>query len=129
MQKGLWAKVFSQVEPPRALRAALSARLAALEVRRARLRVATFGALAALVGLMLVPAAQYAAQQFYASGFASYLSLIVSDRAFVMTYWQEFGLSLAEALPSVALLVLLPLVAVLVWALRQTWDHARIAYA
>lgn len=118
-----------QVEPPKRLRTAVEVRLRALEFRRARVRTALFGALSLAFMATLVPVAQYTVQQFYASGFMSYLSLFFSDQGLVLAYWSEFALSLAESLPSIALLLLLPLTAALVWALRSAWRSAPAAFS
>ncbi len=115
------------VEPPQGLYAAVMARIDLAKRRSAQLRAAACAAIALLSGALLVPALEYAADQFYTSGFYDYLSLVLSDHSLVLTYWREFGLSLVESLPSLAILVLLPIVAALAWSLVRLVKNARSA--
>ena len=117
------------LEPKSGLYRAILERVALAKRRSARLHAGLFGALAIISGVALVPAMQYAAQQFYASGFYDYLTLISSDNNFVLTYWREFSLSLVESLPSLALLLVLPITFVLVYSLRRVVQTGRTAFA
>jgi hypothetical protein len=120
-------RTLQAVEPPQGLYAAVMTRIDAARRRTAQLRAGAFAALALISGAVLVPVAQYTAAQLYASGFYDYLSLALSDHSSVTTYWREFGLSLLESLPSLALLLLLPIVVALVWSLVRLVTNARMA--
>ncbi len=115
-------------EAPSGLYAAILLRIKAAQLRAARVRTGLFGALALLSLVALVPALQYTAEQFYASGFYDYLLLIVSDHSLVLTYWQQFALTLIESLPSLALLLLVPVVVVLLYSLRKVIQTGRVAF-
>ena len=119
---------FHSVEAPAGLCEAIMARIAYAQRRAAQLRTGLFGALALASGVALVPAFQYAAQQFYASGFYDYLSLLSTDSGFILTYWREFGLSLVESLPSLALLLLLPIACALAYSLYRLTQTGRVAF-
>lgn len=116
------------LEPKVGLYHLIIMRIALAKQRGARVRTALFGALALLSGAALVPALQYTAEQFYASGFYDYLTLIFSDRGFVLAYWRQFGLSLFESLPSLALLLLLPIVLALGYSLYRVVQTGRVAF-
>lgn len=120
--------LLAEVPPPRGLYEAILARIDAAKRASARVRAGLFGAVAVLSGLALVPAVQYAFAQFYASGFYDYASLLLSDRSLALTYWRELSLTLLESLPALALLLVIPLFAALVWSLLRTVQTARIAY-
>lgn len=122
-------KAFAEVPAPRRLYEAVLVRIAALERRAARTRALLFGALSVLSLVALVPTLQYAGEQFYASGFYDYASLLFSDTSLALTYWREFALSLLESLPSLALLLLIPIVVVLLWSLTRAAQTARVAFA
>jgi hypothetical protein len=122
-------KAFAEVKAPEFLYRAVLLRISALERRTARMHTALFSVLSIVFLVASVPALQYAGQQFYASGFYDYLALLFSDSSLVLTYWREFGLSLMESLPSLALLLLIPIVAMLLWSLKRTAQTARIAFA
>ncbi len=66
---------------------------------------------------------RYLLAEFYASGFSRYITLIVSDSGFVMRFWQDFLLSLAESLPVVGgAMVLVAMFAVLLSLQRIVRD-------
>ena len=127
MEKDDTQRVLSITEPPAGLFEAIMARIDAAKRRGAQIRAALFGAATFLCALTLVPVLQYTAEQLYASGFYDYLSLVASDHSLVLTYWREFGLSLVESLPSLALLLLLPIAAGFVWSLYRLVKNARVA--
>jgi len=121
-------KYLQTVEPTAGLYQAILERIARAKRTEARIRTGLFGILAVVSGLALVPALQYTAEQFYASGFYDYLTLISSDRGFVLTYWRQFSLSLVESLPSVALLLLLPIALALGYSLYRLAQTGRVAF-
>ena len=129
MEKGQKLSVYLQtIEPRKGLYFAIMERIAYAKRRQARVRSGCFAALAIVSGAALVPALQYTAEQFYASGFYDYLTLIFSDRGFVIAYWRQFSLSLVESLPSLALLLLLPIAFALGYSLYRLTQTSRIAF-
>lgn len=119
---------FMAVEPGAGLYRAIVERIALARKRGARVRAALFTLLALVCTAALVPSFQYAAEQFYASGFYDYLGLIISDRGFVLMYWKQFALLLIESLPSIALLLILPLAFALAYSLRRVVQTSRVAF-
>jgi len=69
-------------------------RLAAL---RKRLIIFSIGLIASLAAF--IPALRLMQQSLAESGFAQFFSLIFSDFGIVLTYWQNFALTLLESLP------------------------------
>jgi hypothetical protein len=129
MEKGQKLRVYLHtIEPSVGLYAAIMERIAYAKRRQARIRSGLFAALAIVSGAALVPAFQYTAEQFYASGFYDYVALVFSDRGFVLTYWRQFSLSLVESLPSLALLLLLPIAFALGYSLYRLTQTSRIAF-
>jgi len=126
-KSGLY-RTLRTVEPPQGLYTNILARVGLARRRAAQLRAGVFGVVVLTSGSLLVPIVQYTAGQFYASGFYDYLSLAMSDHALVTTYWREFGLSLIESLPSLALLLMLPIAAALAWSLVRLVKNARNAF-
>ena len=130
MEKGQKLSIYLQtIEPAEGLYGAVMERIAYAKRRQARIRSGVFGALAIVSGAALVPAFQYTAEQFYASGFYDYFTLVFSDRGFVLTYWRQFSLSLIESLPSLALLLVLPIVGLLVYSIRRAVQTGRVAFS
>jgi hypothetical protein len=127
--KSAFIKAFAELEVPQAVYEALCLKIATLERRAARVHAVIFGLLSLVSLAALVPALQYAGDQFYASGFYEYFRLMFSDSAFVLTYWREFGLMLFDSLPSLAILILFPIAALLLWSLKRVAQTARTAFA
>ncbi len=65
-----------------------------------RTRIVLFGTLSFVAIAALVPAWQGLQSGISQSGFLQFISLIFSDSAVVITYWQNFALSLLESLPA-----------------------------
>ena len=121
--------MLAPIEPPQGLYAAVMARVELAKRRAAQMRAGLFGIIALASSAVLVPALAYMSNQLYASGFYDYLSLLSSEHSLVLTYWREFGLSLIESLPSLALLLVLPTVVALVWSLARLIKNVRSGFA
>jgi len=119
--------VLSTTPVPQGLYEAVLAKVAAARIRAARIRAGAFGLIATISAIALVPVIEYTADQLYKSGFYDYVSLVLSDRADVVLYWREFGLSLLESLPSVALLTLLPIAVAFLWSLSRLIKNIKTA--
>ncbi|MFI5260664.1 MAG: hypothetical protein ACHQU0_02625 [Candidatus Paceibacteria bacterium] len=116
----------SPVEPPRELFSAILARIALARRRSAYLQLAAFGTTTFLSVLFLIAAVEYALNEFYTSGFYDYASLFFDSLS--RGYWQEILYSLADSLPSFALLFLIVTATTFVWSARHTRQNARIAF-
>jgi hypothetical protein len=53
------------------------------------------------------------------SGLSEYLSLIVSDSALVMSYWQTYIMSIVESLPIVPITIVVASVWIFVWSMNS----------
>ncbi len=126
MDSNRHSQLFQEIDPPQGLFPAILVRIAHERQRAARLRLAAFGTITFVSILMLIPAVQYALSEFYISGFYEYASLFFDG--FSRGYWKELLYSLADSLPSLALLLLAIIGTALVWSLRHTNRDARIAF-
>ena len=62
---------------------------------------------------------RYLLEEFYTSGFSRYITLVISDSGFVMRFWQDFLLSLAESLPVVGGAVVLAAIFAVLLSLQR----------
>src|SRR3989344_5547861 len=121
--------LFSEVEPPEELLKAVLSRIALARPRRAPPPGgAPLGSGLLISGTLVVSSIGYAVDEFYASGFYEYLSLFFSDRSIVFAHWKEISLSLAEALPSIAILMCMAFSVVFLWSLRHAVRNARLSF-
>jgi hypothetical protein len=115
-----------EIEPPRGLYSAILTRISEARQRSARFRFVAFSALALISVVVLVPVAQYALSEFYASGFYEFASLFFDSVA--QGYAGELLYSLVDALPSLALLLFASVGAVFVWSLTRASRDARLTF-
>jgi len=120
------APLFQEIEPPQGLFRAILAHIELARRRAARVRLFAWGSLAFVSALALIPTVQYAASEFYASGFYEYASLFFDSLS--RGYWKEIVYSLTDSLPSFALLLLAVTGIALVWSLRHARNDARLAF-
>jgi hypothetical protein len=113
---------------PRELLHTVLARIEFAHRRAAAFRVAALGTVTLLSGASLYSAISYASNEFYTSGFYDFLSLLFSDSATALSHWQEISLSLAESLPSLAILLLLSITTVFLWSLRHTVRDVKVVF-
>jgi len=85
--------------PKKELSLGVLLRIRRYEQRVARIKFVLLSASSFISGIALVPVVSYAVSGFASSGFYEYLSLLYSDGIAVLPYWEEFALTLAEAVP------------------------------
>ncbi len=117
-----------EVEPPAALYRKVFSYITLRQQRLARVHAFLLGMLTVFSGIVLVPALQYVAAEFYASGFYEFASLALSDHTLFLSAWRELTLSMLESLPSVALLLLFAVGTSLTWSLTRTIANARVGF-
>lgn len=122
MEKG----PFTETRAPQGLYARILERVAFARVRAARIRAGLLAGLSAVCALAYIPTIQYAIQEFHDSGFANYASLFFDATG--RNYWKEILYSLAESLPSLAILLILAVGVALVWSLYRTVRNVRVGF-
>jgi hypothetical protein len=115
-------------EPPKNLHANILAHINMARVRAARIKAVLFGLTTLLSFIALIPAFTYLAQQFQQSGFHQYLSLIFSDGSVVLSYWQDYALSIVESIPFTETIIFLCVLFVLLGSARLVVRNARIVF-
>ena len=100
---GAFFRMIEQAEPPAGLEGRIMARIALARARALALQHLFFGATALLSGIGGIFALNYALVAFSQSAFYQYASLLFTDTGAVLAYWQQFSLSLIEAVPVVGL--------------------------
>jgi hypothetical protein len=92
---------------PSTLYASTLTRIAHAQERALRVRFTIYSFLCVLFVALLFPAISYTHSQLTASGFFEYLSFAFSDGGSLFTYWQEFAVTLLEALPILGITLIL----------------------
>ncbi len=106
-------------EPPKDLFGKIMSRIhreQRLGMIKQRIVIFSVGALASLAAIF--PAFQILKTELAANGFFTFSSLLFSDFAVVSAYWQNFALSLLEALPVMGLIAVLAAVLAFLGSLR-----------
>ena len=91
----------------------------AISIKR---KVVIFSVMLAVSFAGLIPAVKVAYSGFTTSGFTQLFSLIFSDTAAVMGFWQNFALSLLETLPINGILLAGVLSVIFFGSLKQLFD-------
>lgn len=114
-----------QFELPTELRGKILMRIGQEERHRAKIFLAASATTISLSVVGIIFSVQYMMEGFYQSSFYTYFSLLLSDPDIVLTYWQEFTLSLAESLPLLGITVSLITVTILLLSIRVLANNLR----
>jgi len=117
------------IDPPAQLYHTILMAIAMKRRRSARIYLATSILTGSLSVAALLPALSYLYRSIVESGLIRYLSLLVSDSDVATTYWHEFGFTIIEALPILALLGVLTAFLTLCISITTTKSHLRAAFS
>ncbi len=122
-------KLFSQLpspDLPEGLFGVVLAKIAARKKARIKFHLAIFALTSVISLAALVPALTSLSRGFSNSGFMEFLSLTFSDFRIVSAYWQNYVLSLLEALPVLETAIFLAILLSLIESLRLTIRDLKI---
>ena len=105
-------------EPSRGFLDAIMLHITDEEAHRFHRRIALFAGLVMIAAFSFVPAWHEFQNELSSSGFSTFLSLLTSDTASLLTYWKEFSISLLEAIPVFGLTAVLGTLFILLSSLR-----------
>ncbi len=117
----------SYKEPPQALKGRILAQVALLEARAARVRFFISSTVSLIALSTLVPTWNAVGFELSQTGFFEYGNLLASDSQSVLLHWQEFSLSLIDALPLASITLLLIVTLILLSAVGFASKYARVA--
>ena len=109
-------QLFSMVEPSDKLKTTILKTIKREEIKRSVYRL-VFSSVLSLASIII--AFVYMVNifnDFNQSGISEYLSLIYSDGALLMNYWQIYVMSIVESLPIIPITILVASVWVFVWS-------------
>ena len=90
--------------------------------RDARVGLVVHGICGLAALIVFVPATQYASTTANQSGFTAYISLAMSDGAYLTHMWKDFLLSLVQSAPIVEIVAVLAIVLVFAYSLKKITD-------
>jgi len=121
-------ETLNMVEPPKALHVNILAQINSQRKRAARIKFVLFGLSTLLSFVGLIPAFVYLVQQFQQSGLYQYLSLIFSDGSAVVSYWQDYALSVIELIPFTEVMLFLAVLFVLLGSAKLVMKNMRVLF-
>lgn len=113
--KGLFNKIMARIQEERRL----------LTIKR---QLAIFSLGVAGSAIAFIPAFKMLQTGLYESGFLQFFSLIFSDFGTVISYWQNFVMSLLETLPIINLAILLTIIFVFMGSLKFLVKDIKIIF-
>lgn len=117
---------FAEIAPPEGLSERILARIDLLALRRARIRLALFGALFVGAGGAIVPSLRALSLESAQSGFNAYITLLASDADLLAVYWKEFSLALIDSFPVVGAVLFLSTLFLFAFAAPRVAGAARV---
>ncbi|MFA6593785.1 MAG: hypothetical protein WCT16_00860 [Candidatus Buchananbacteria bacterium] len=115
-------------EPSEELLDKITLRLKREQAKRAKRRLAVFSLTLAASLTAFFPVCQFVWRDVSQSGFMDFVSLLFSDSALVLAYWQNFVLALLEVLPVISLALFLIVSAVFMESLKLLVKNIKNAY-
>lgn len=113
--KGLFNKIMARIQEERRL----------LTIKR---QLVIFSLGVAGSAIAFIPAFKMLQTGLYESGFLQFFSLIFSDFGTVISYWQNFVMSLLETLPIINLAILLTIIFVFMGSLKFLVKDIKIIF-
>lgn len=122
-------KSLEQTEPPKYLYLNIIERIRMEKERSSRIRFWVFSGITLASFLTAIPALQYSIDGLSQSGTMQYLSLIFSDGTTLLTYWQEFALTIAESLPIIWLAALFASIFAMLGSIKLAFENRGSGFA
>jgi len=118
-------KSINEINPPKGLELAVLSRIEK-EIKRKIILNRIFGGLFSFISIIaLVPLAIYTTNEFYQSGFFSFMSLLFSDSKIVFSNFGEYALSIVDSVPLLAITLTLLSVQALLVSVRYIFNNER----
>ena len=118
-------KTIFSIKAPENLYSKVIFRINEEKMQEARKRIFIWATAFAGSFVLCIYAVRYALENFYASEFSTYISLLMSDQGVVLAYWREFLGAIAGSIPLIAVCTVLGTVMLVLYALKQLIDSAQ----
>jgi len=115
---------FIQVEPSQKIALCVMEKIEKYESKHCKVRMFLHGSLIIGSSLALIPTLSYLSSSLSQSGFNSYLSLILSDGAYVYSHLGELVLSIATSWPLPASILILGIAIIFTNSLRRIFQYS-----
>lgn len=96
------------------------------KVKTVRRRIFVFSALSLIFIVAFVPAFSAMKTNMVESGFLDFASLLFSDFNIVISYWQNFAMSLLESLPVMNLAIVFFVALAFLWSLKSLFKDVEL---
>lgn len=115
-------QLFSLIEPSQNLKSSIINKIKIEETKRTIYKM-VFSSVASLASvsvaiIFIINIINDASQ----SGLTNYLSLLLSDGASILSYWQSYVLSVAESLPIIPITIVVASILIFVWSISSVID-------
>lgn len=94
------------LEPPETLLSSVLFRVEQEKAKYQKIRIWYCGIISVISFISLIPVVTYLLSDIFNSGFVQYLSIVLSDTSYVLLYWQDFTLLLADSFPAFSTLLI-----------------------
>ena len=113
-------QLFQMIEPSENLKNSIINKIKTEEIKKTMYKIA-FGSVISLTSItIMIMSVINIFQDAYQSGLSGYISLLFSDGASVISFWQSYMMSIVESLPIIQITIVVASVWVFVWAMNTT---------
>lgn len=98
----------------------ISTQIDSIRIRRDRMRISIHGVIGIGALISLIPIVRYVSSEAVRSGFMSYVSLFMTDGAYLVNTWKEMSMSMLESAPITGIALTLGAILILINSLRRS---------
>ncbi|WP_420266682.1 hypothetical protein [Candidatus Magnetominusculus dajiuhuensis] len=110
---------FSLIEPNENLKSSIINRIKKEEIKRAIYRVVLDSAISLISVSIAIIYIVNIIKDAYQSGLFDYISLLFSDGASIISFWQSYVMSVVETLPIIPIAIVVASILVFVWSVSS----------
>ncbi|MFA6227422.1 MAG: hypothetical protein WC631_03025 [Candidatus Paceibacterota bacterium] len=110
---------FEIMEPSENLRSSIINRIEMEEKRDVVYRIVLGGTISLASMSMMIVYVLNIIKDAYQSGLSEYISLLFSDGALLISYWQTYTMSIIESLPVVPITIVVVSILIFVWSINM----------
>lgn len=112
-------QIFNTIEPSENLKVSILNRIQTEERKQALYRIVFSSAISLASVSTIVFFVNNIIKDAYTSGLSQYLSLLFSDGASVLSYWQSYLMSIIESLPIIPITITVASIWVFMWSVNS----------
>ena len=118
-------QIFDMIEPSKNLKSSIMFKIRKEEIKIAIYKIVA-GSVASLASISVaIIFLLNIVNDAHQSGLSDYLSLLLSDGASLLSYWQSYAMSVLESLPIIPIAIVVASIGVFVWSVNMALTNLK----